>query len=254
MNYSETTFILNETETEGGYDVRIFTPRGELPFAGHPTLGTAYIINKEILGSKADKVNLNLKAGQIPVSFTYENGDPDILWMRQNQPEFGAKVGPEEVVSVLNLTYDDLDSRFPIQEVSTGMPDLIIPIKNLEAMKKAACDVQKYMKLIENLQAKAIYLFCSETYNKENHINVRMFADYFGVPEDPATGSAAGCLAGYLCKYKVLGSDEIDIRVEQGYEIDRKSLLYVKAQKIDDSYNINVGGKVFYISKGEFYL
>ncbi|MFH2037425.1 MAG: PhzF family phenazine biosynthesis protein [Candidatus Zixiibacteriota bacterium] len=254
INYSETTFILSETPQNNGYDVRIFTPREEMRFAGHPTLGTAFIIQQEIIKEKADKVALNLKAGQIPVSFTYDaNGHPDILWMRQNQPEFKSIVSPEKIVPVLNLEYDDFDSRFPIQEVSTGTPFLLVPLKDLKAVKKAEINLKAYFKLIEELEAKAIYFFCPETYSAENQLNTRMFADYLGVPEDPATGSAAGCLAGYLTNYRYFDSNEIDIRVEQGCEIDRKSLLFLKAQKIADRYNINVGGKVFFIARGEFF-
>ena len=110
----------------------------------------------------------------------------------------------------------------------------------------------KYFELIKDAQAKAILIFCPKTYNRENHLNVRVFADYYGVPEDPATGSANGCLAGYLIKHRYFGKEQIDIRVEQGYEIGRPSLLFLRAEEKEDKIDVFVGGKVIMIAKGEF--
>jgi trans-2,3-dihydro-3-hydroxyanthranilate isomerase len=132
-NYSETTFILSDEPRNGGFDVRIFTPAEEVPFAGHPTLGTAFIIRNEILNGRAEKVLLNLKVGQIPVSFS-----PDgYSWMRQIQPTFGSQHLPETFAPILELELADFDNRFPIQEVSTGLPFFIVPLKTLQALKKA---------------------------------------------------------------------------------------------------------------------
>ena len=116
MNYSETSFILSDESNNGGFDVRIFTPEEEVPFAGHPTLGTAYIIKHEIIKKDVDKVILNLKVGQIPVTFTNKD-KAQILWMKQIQPTFGATIDKEQMVQVLNLDINDIDARFNIQEV-----------------------------------------------------------------------------------------------------------------------------------------
>jgi trans-2,3-dihydro-3-hydroxyanthranilate isomerase len=202
MNYSETTFILSEQERDNGYDVRIFTLEQELPFAGHPTLGTAFVIQQEIVGEPVEVVNLNLKVGQIPVTFNYEEGRTDILWMKQIEPIFGATIGPQLIAGVLGIDESDIDEKFPIQEVSTGIFFIIVPLRTLDAVKRAKVARDKYFGMIEDLQAKAIFIFCPETYKKENDINARMFCDYYGIAEDPATGSANGCLAGYLVKYR----------------------------------------------------
>jgi len=252
MNYSETTFILSEDEREGGYEVRIFTPERELPFAGHPTLGTAFIIQQEIIQESIPKINLNLKIGQIPVTFTYSRGEADILWMKQQAPTFGEILDARSIAPVLGVDMGDIDGRFPIEEVSTGMPDIIVPMKSLEAVKKAQVVSDKYYALIEHYQAKAILVFCPETYSEENALNVRFFADYFGVPEDPATGSANGCLAGYLVKNRYFGEKRIDIRVEQGYEIGRPSLLYLKAEEKEEAIDVHVGGRVVLVAEGKF--
>ena len=251
MNYSETTFILSNEPREGGYDVRIFTPAAEVPFAGHPTLGTAYIIQLEVMKEPAETVILNLKVGQIPVTSGAAGKDKDILWMKQQEPAFGRTIEPGPVSRVLGLNESEIDERFIVQEVSTGLPFIIVPLKGLDAVKRAKVNRDEYFELIENTQAKMILVFCSETYNRDNDLNVRVFCDYFGIPEDPATGSGNGCLAGYLVKHRYFGSDKIDIRVEQGYEISRPSLLYLRAENKQGKIDVSVGGKVVMIAKGQ---
>jgi trans-2,3-dihydro-3-hydroxyanthranilate isomerase len=251
MNFSETTFILSDEKREGGYDVRIFTPEIELPFAGHPTLGTAYVIQHEIVKEPVDEVVLNLKVGRIPVTFSYDGKHAEILWMKQLNPVFGKTLDAGLVSEVLSLDLRDVDERFPVQEVSTGVPCIVVPLKTLDALKSARISRDKYFDFIKDKQAKTVLIFCPETYKKENDLNVRFFADYYGVPEDPATGSGNGCLAGYLVKHRYFGKDRIDIRVEQGYEIGRPSLLLLKAEEKGEGIDVYVGGKVVMVAKGE---
>lgn len=251
MNYSETTFIVSDVRN-GGYDVRIFTPEQELPFAGHPTLGTAYVLQQEIIQQLAETIVLNLKIGQIPVTLHYSDKSVDWLWMQQKPPTFAQIFAAEAIAQVLNLDLDELDSRFPIQEVSTGVPFIIVPLKTQSALKQIKVNKDRYFELISNSQAKSILVFCPETYNVDNNLSVRVFADYFGVPEDSATGSANGCLAGYLVEYLYFGEAKINLRVEQGYEIGRPSLLLLKAQRNQAEIEVFVGGKVIMVAKGEF--
>lgn len=253
MNYSETTFILSDEQVDGGYDVRIFTPTEEVPFAGHPTLGTAFILQQRLIFEPVEEVLLNLKVGQIPVRLSYDGGDVSMLWMVQNTPTFGRMFDPLKIVNTLCLDTSDLDDRLPIQEVSTGLPFIIVPLKNLDAVKRARIvRGVEYYDLIKDTEAKAILIFCPETYESENDLNVRMFADYYGVPEDPATGSANGCLNAYLVKHRYFGEGSINLRVEQGYEIGRPSLLYLKGEEVEGKINVQVGGKVQMVAKGEF--
>jgi trans-2,3-dihydro-3-hydroxyanthranilate isomerase len=253
MNYSETTFILSEESREDGYDVRIFTPGAEVPFAGHPTLGTAYVIRQEIIKKHVEAVNLNLKVGQIPVTFQDAGEGADVLWMKQIEPTFGEVFNRSDIAQVLTVDKDDIDDRFPIQEVSTGLPFIIVPLKKLKALKWSKINKDVFFKLIENTQAKMVLLFCPETYNRDNNLNVRVFCDYYGIPEDPATGSGNGCLAAYLVKHRYFGKDQINIRVEQGYEIDRPSLLYLRAEEKNGKIEVLVGGKVIMVAKGELF-
>lgn len=252
MNYSETTFITSGEMNNGGYDVRIFTPKDEIPFAGHPTLGTAYIIQQELIKKPVEQVILNMQVGQIPVNINYDdNQQPEMLWMRQKNPTFGEILEVEAIASLLSLTVDDVDLRYPIEEVSTGLPFFILPVKNRMALEKARVNKEKFLEFVENKTAKAVLIFCPETYKEENDLIVRVFVDYLGIPEDPATGSANGCLAGYLVKNKYFGKEEINIKIEQGYSIDRPSLLLLKAGKNGEQIDVNVGGKVIMIAKGE---
>ncbi len=248
MHFSESAFILSDHPRLGGYDVRIFTPKEEVPFAGHPTLGTAYIIRTEILGGGPDGVRLNLKAG--PISTTVDQDGYG--WMSQIEPTFGPQHQPQVVADVLDLRVTELDDRFPIEEVSTGLPFFIVPLKNIAALKKAKIVSERYFELIANTAAKGILVFCPEPHEPNNDVSVRVFVDYYGVPEDPATGSGNGCLAGYLVKNRYFGKEAVDLRAEQGYEIDRPSLLLLRGAQRDVHIDVAVGGKSVLVARGEW--
>ncbi len=251
VNYAETTFILSDKQEDGGYEVRIFTPAEEVPFAGHPTLGTAFVIHKMLENSENKEVILNLKVGQIKVSI-----EEDYFWMQQINPIFGQEFPVDSLDETLGLIEDDFDTRFPIAEISTGLPFLIVPLKNLNAVKRSKVDLDKLMIHVEKEEslARAVLVFSPETYNKENDLNARMFAEELGVVEDAATGSANGCLLAYLLKYNYFGKSSIAINVEQGYEMNRPSLLKHNGTKIsEEDYEINIGGKVQLIAEGAWY-
>lgn len=251
MNFSETTFILSDQRRAGGYDVRIFTPGQEVPFAGHPTLGTAHVIRSEMLGGKGKKVSLNLQVGKIPVDYM-EDDAGGVYWMKQIPPTFGKHYKPDQLAPILGLASEDIDDRFPIEEVSTGLPHFIVPLKKLAALKKARIDRDKYFRFVKDAWPKPILIFCPEPHLKQNDISVRMFADYFGVAEDPATGSGNGCLAAYLVKHRYFGGRSIDIKSEQGFEIGRPSLLYLQAGKSGGKIHVSVGGRAVTAARGQF--
>lgn len=137
MNFSETTFIHSDRARGGGFNVRIFTPEEELDFAGHPTLGSAYIIREHLLQRSVDRVTLNLRVGQVPVDFTAEN---EVLWMHQGGPRFGEELDSARLASVVGLQVEELDPRFPIEQVSTGLPFIIMPLRSLAALRRIACE------------------------------------------------------------------------------------------------------------------
>ncbi len=128
---------------------------------------------------------------------------------------------------------------------------MIVALRTLDTLKRARISRDRYFELIKSTRAKTLLIFCPETYKEKNDLNVRFFADYYGVPENPATGSANGCLAGYLVKHRYFGKDRINIRVEQGYEIGRPSLLLLQAEEKEEGIDVYVGGKVILVAKGE---
>ena len=254
INFSETTFVASSKPVNHGYNTRIFTPATELPFAGHPTLGTAFIIQQELIKQQIDRVNLNYQVGQIPVDLQYINHKPDLLWMHQQQPQFYDPLNVETLAAVIGVNVSDIDLRYPIEPVSTGLPFIIIPMNNLVAVSQAKLNLDLYDRVVADLPAQAILIFCPETIDPHCQLHVRVFTECFGIPEDPATGSANGCLAAYLAKYQYFGSPDLDITVEQGVEMGRSSLLYLRAHYTQDSCLISVGGRVIKIAKGEFML
>jgi trans-2,3-dihydro-3-hydroxyanthranilate isomerase len=247
-HFSETTFIRSGRQADGGYTVRIFTPGAEVPFAGHPTLGTAWVI-RHILGNPDETVRLDLRVGQIPVDF-----QDQLLWMTTRPPVFGETLPTEVIAPILRLDTTDLDERFPIEVVSTGLPFIFVPLKTLDAVKRVQLDVDLLARLVAGKDiTQTIFVFCPETYAQDNQINARFFAPAYGIPEDPATGSANSCLAAYLVKHRYFDTNTIDVKVEQGYEIGRRSRLYLKAKESPSGdILVKVGGKVQLIAKGQF--
>ncbi len=247
FNFSETTFIESENNERGEYSVRIFTPGGEVPFAGHPTLGTAWLIRKEIAREPLDRIQLSLKAGAIPVTFdANDEGE-----MRQLPPQFGPVYDPSVIAPLLNLSREDLIPNAPIQSVSTGLPFIIVPVRTIEAIKKSHVHLDSYHQATARSEAKMFLLFTPEAEEAGNHIHARMFDHYYGVLEDPATGSACGCLAGYLVEHILLGTDTVTARVEQGYEIARPSIIRIRAHRDGQKIVVHVGGRVFKIAEGQ---
>ncbi len=170
--------------------------------------------------------------------------------MHQTSPTFGDIFDPRQLSRVLGIEDADLDERTPIQEISTGLPCIVVRLKTLGALKRCQVDHDAYYDVIWTTQAKATLVFTSESYDKAD-LSARFFADYYGVPEDPATGSANGCLAEYLVEHGYFDTDRINVQGEQGYEIGRPSLLYLRAEKAEGETNVYGGGKVQMVAKGE---
>ncbi|UCG43239.1 MAG: PhzF family phenazine biosynthesis protein [candidate division WOR-3 bacterium] len=247
MHFSETTFILADRPGEKGWPVRIFTPGCEVPFAGHPTLGTAWVIWDRFLGRKSSLVRLDLKVGTVPVAVE-DKGER--LVMTQVAPEFGDSATLSEAAGVLGLEPEDIDDRFPCQEVSTGLWFLVVPVRSLAAIQGIKVDLSAYYSLIERMKAKAVLAFCTETVDPDNDLHVRAFCDYYDVPEDPATGSANGCLCAWLVKHRFLGSSDVRVKTEQGVEMKRPSQLHLSGTETDAGIEVKVGGKVVLAGRG----
>ena len=262
INFAESTFI-KEVKINQRFVVRIFTPEHEVPFAGHPSLGTSYIIAKFIASEPINKLTLELAHGDVDISILEPNNlDESIVYMRQAQPEFRNIFTREEISEGLGIKLDDIDTSLPIQEISTGLPYIIIPLKSLAAIETVALNYEsfkgfllarnKYRTNSPTGHSTSLFFFTEEVYEKGNTYNTRMLLlENNKLSEDAATGSANGCFLAYLLNYK---NDKIKATVEQGFQMKRKSYLYLDGEFVDKQYQINVGGRNKLISEGIWYL
>lgn len=250
INFSETTFITSRQPKDGGYDVRIFTPNAEVEFAGHPTLGTAYIIREKLRLTTATEVALNLRIGKIPVTFSEESAQAAKLWMKQMAPQYGKTCEAGTLARVLGIAESDIDPHSPIEEVSTGFPTLIVPLVNLAAIKQAKINKDEYFALVKDAWAKVILVYSRESYESSQDLSVRVFADFYGIIEDAATGSSNGSLAAYLLRHRRFGASNLEVMVGQGYEMGRPSTLALRASNSDSEMEVFVGGSVVHVAEG----
>jgi trans-2,3-dihydro-3-hydroxyanthranilate isomerase len=257
-NLSETTFILPRDpgiEAREGKKVRIFTVEEELPFAGHPTLGTAlYLYASESNSEKAARITLGLKAGKIPVSFKPNSEhagnrvDGQVFGeMRQRDPEFGTPLSREDVARVIGIDVDEIPSEWPIQPVSTGLTFTIVPFRNQQTLSNLKFSYAQAAEFLRNTGANFFYFLCSERRDGPLEVRARMF--FYG-GEDPATGSAAGCAASWLVKHGI-GNSEEQMLIRQGAECRRPSEMYVRAtRQAERVTDVRVGGYAVEILRG----
>jgi trans-2,3-dihydro-3-hydroxyanthranilate isomerase len=254
-NLSETTFIFPRdaaTERERGVRVRIFTTSEELPFAGHPTLGTAMVLRNDAQRGKgsADEIALDLNVGRIPVRFSTRDGLPFGL-MTQRDPEFKSKHSREDVARAAGLSLNDIADDLPIQTVSTGNAFAIVPLKSLAVLQNLAPTWANMKAYLDKSDAKFFYFVSRETLNPEARLQSRMI---FYNGEDPATGSAAGPCAAWAVQYGVVPADE-QVLMEQGVEMKRRSRIFFSAARnANKIVNVRVGGHVAEVARGEFIL
>jgi trans-2,3-dihydro-3-hydroxyanthranilate isomerase len=249
MNYSESTFIESTTPSDDRYEVHIFDPVEELAFAGHPTLGTAFVIREFLRDDAPDELTLSLGVGDISV--TVESaGENDRYWVHQIPPSFEATFDHALAAEMLGLSLDDIDDRYPVELVSTGLPTLVVPLRSLDAVRRAETQSEPYHEeLVEPFGNVNLLVFAPET-RDDNDLTVRVFADAGGIPEDPATGSSNGCLASYLVAHRYFESNEVAVTVEQGHEVGRPSLLHLRASEADGEISVSVGGRVQPVAEG----
>jgi trans-2,3-dihydro-3-hydroxyanthranilate isomerase len=251
MNLSETTFVFPRdaaTERERGVRVRIFTVQEELPFAGHPTLGTAFALRA---GSTNKTIVLDLNVGKVPVEFEDAPGQPTFAEMTQVDPVFGIQHEREAVARAVGLSIDDFDSSLPIETISTGMPFTITPLKSLAVIQRLRVDLQRAEEYLEKTGGKFLYFVTRETVDSAARLHARML---FYNGEDPATGSAAGCAAAWMVAHGVAEPDH-RVRIEQGIEMHRPSRIFVRASRRDNRVvNVRVGGNAIEVIRAEVFL
>ncbi len=250
MNYSETTFVCSDRQADGGYETRIFTPAQELPFAGHPTLGTAWVIRNHIADDAPQTVHLNLGIGTVPVTFAASEDDGEIPWFTAPPVEFGPIIQRDQMAMALNLSPEDIDEGVPVQQLSAGIVVNCVPLVSLAALERAQMNLEAFAPLKQGGLQSFIHLFCTETLHPQNDLCTRFFFDAHGVREDSATGSATACLGAYLVRHRYLSSTDLSLRIEQGHMINRPSLLLLRTREADGVLEVHVGGKVIETMRG----
>lgn len=247
---SETTFVFPENEAvdlEQGFRTRIFAVRNEMPFAGHPTLGTGSVLARS---TGRSEVALRLKVGRIPVHFSEREGLP-FGEMVQNDPKLGITHDPRAVARALNVPPDALDPKLPIQTVSTGVPFAIVPFRSLDVLARIQPSWASMEEYLRGTDASYFYLLSRETVDPSARAHARMV---FQGGDDPATGSAAGPAIAWMVLHGLAKPGE-QVMVEQGVEVQRTSCLFVRADLRDGRpVNVRVGGYCVPVIEGELEL
>jgi trans-2,3-dihydro-3-hydroxyanthranilate isomerase len=251
MNLSETTFVFPRdaaVEKERGIRVRIYTVQEELPFAGHPTLGTAFALRGS---SGAAEIRLELNVGTIPVRFEDPPGQPAFGEMTQIDPVFGMVHDRKKVAQVTGIPIDDIAPDVPVQTVSTGVPFTILPLRDLAAAHRLRIDQERAPEYLAASGGKFFFCVARETVDPSARLHARML---FYNGEDPATGSASGCAAAWMVEHGVAKPDE-RVMIEQGVEMKRPSRIFVSASRRNDRVvNVRVGGNVVEVLRGELFI
>lgn len=250
-NYSETTFVRSTPELDGGYRVRIFTPAREIAFAGHPILGTAWVVRHHLAPVPAASVQLNLAVGSVPVSFESTAADGEVAWFLAPPVTTGPTCAPQRIAAALSLAPDDIDTRAPVQQFAAGTSAMIVPLCGLDALGRSRLDLAAYADLAREGFPPLVYLFCTETREPGNNLCARFFFEAHGVREDPATGNGAAFLGAYLLQHRFFPATDLSLRIEQGHEMRRPSLVRLRTRTIGENREIHVGGKVIPTVSGD---
>ncbi len=251
MNFSETTFVSPKLEENGGYRVRIYTPSKEIAFAGHPILGTAQVLRDHVIPKTNDYILLNLSESQITVTFDALDNSKEQVWFRAPDMMLGATASVEPIAAALAISPEDIDTRTPIQVVSAGTSAMIVPIRSLDVLRKSMLNLEKFTSLSASGFPSLMYLFTQQTHHSDNDLCVRFFFDAHGVREDPATGNGAAFLGEYLLEHNYYSKSTLSLKIEQGYEVRRPSLIMLRANKAGSTREVYVGGQVISTVEGE---
>ncbi len=254
LNLSETTFVFPPADRANDYRLRIFTPAAELPMAGHPTVGTGYVLARlGSLGRLTGVKTIVFEEGVGPVKVSVradKHGDPAKIWMRQPIPQFlDTYEDHAALADILSLAATDIRDDVPAQVVSSGLPFLFVVLDSFDAIKRIRFRADKWAEHLAGTEAENVFVTTLETVNEHATAHSRMFAPALGINEDPATGSASGPLGAYLLKYGLAQTS--DMVSEQGFEMGRPSLIRIHVEASGHSFSqVSVGGECAYIGYG----
>lgn len=244
IGFSETTFVTASEDDR--YAMRIFTPGQELPFAGHPSVGTAFVLVSE--GRVRSPATQVVAAGEIPMEVAPDEG---VAWMTQFPAEFGPPFEDRELIArAAGLSADDLHPDLPVCTVSTGLPPTIVPVRDLETLRRSRRDADLVGEAARVSGGEELYLFAI---GDDGSVTARMFDAEFGIGEDPATGSAAGPLGAYLAEHGLAGMPG-SVLIRQGEQVGRPSEIHVEVVREGSAWRPRVGGSVHVVGRGAFEL
>jgi trans-2,3-dihydro-3-hydroxyanthranilate isomerase len=256
LNLSETSFVLPADNLAHHHHVRIFTPAVELPMAGHPTIGTAFVLAHEQLiqiSEPETTVLFEEGVGIIPVTLTTKEGYLHSIQMSQPLPTFGSQFTEREAIAqMLSLDLAALDTTLPLEVVSCGVPFLFVAVKNMAAMRAIRFRQDVWERVLHDFEAPHLFVFTQEVEMAGSTVHSRMFAPAMGIAEDPATGAASGPLGCYLVRHgNIRPAKTTQIISEQGFEIGRPSFIQVTIeQKGKDITGVHVGGQCYFMGEG----
>jgi trans-2,3-dihydro-3-hydroxyanthranilate isomerase len=256
MNFSESTFILPPEVSDTDVRMRIFTPRLEMPMAGHPTIGSTFALaHSGVISAGRSRFVFGLNVGPTPVDLAWNDGQLAFAWMTQRNPEFGLVVDDRAgAAAMLGLEIDDLHQRLPVQEISCGVPFMFIPLRDRETVDRAAVDENALRRFSGSTPiGHALFLFSVNAAGADETVYSRMLAPTFGVREDPATGSASGPLGCYLVRHGVVaGPAAQSIVSAQGVAMKRPSRVHISIDGTASAITrVRVGGMAVLVGKGE---
>ena len=244
INFAESTFVTKLDGQKSTATIRIFTPEHEMQFAGHPIIGTSWVLMHKVFENKPDKITVSVPVGEIPVRQV-----GDLVWLQAAQPQFLDTFSKEDFTMFSNLSSTDFKDTFPIQEVTTGSAFVLVPVKNKKALENLILDKDKMNSWLQancKTNHRALYFYCIE----DEKLSSRMLCiENNHLIEDAATGSASTCLQAFLLKYY---APEIQIINHQGESINRPSQIYFDGKLTNNDFDINIGGKSQFIAKGDW--
>lgn len=260
MNLSETTFVLPPTRKEANYKVRIFTPRKEIPFAGHPSIGTAHALIEEgtiTIKEGTTTIRQELGIGVLPIEIGQNKDGKHLITMTQGQPKLGQILkDTQKMADALRMPADQVGfENLPVQVSSTGLNQLMIPVRSSEQVRNLSPNFELLKEFERKLKATGCCVFTLKS-DPNVLVHMRFFAPEAGVQEDPATGSAAGALGAYLAAHGIFGpKSPVSFAIEQGIEIQRPSKIAVTVQQVKGTPTVvKVGGSAVTVLNGEIAL
>ena len=260
LNLSETTFVLPPVDPANDYRVRIFAPAVELPMAGHPTIGTSFILAKDNVPGPPEQITtlrLEEGVGTIRVNIEWQDGHPAFIEMNQPLPTFGSRFTDARVIAdMLSVETEAItDTGLPLEVVSCGVPILFVPLRDLQAARSIRFRLDVWERVLRDFETPNVFAFTMETEVKGSTVHSRAFVPASGIFEDPGTGGASGPLGCYLVRHKVLGpARKVEFQSEQGLEIGRPSFIKIRIEQNEegDISAVGVGGQCHFMGKGYF--